>query len=289
VISADYTHILGLHEFRSQQINPIEGPWDPNQGSVPTGTRRLSPVFGSILGDPKLLAGITLADSADRSQYDELIIHYEHRSSRATFQASYTLARAAGFGGCSSGITGGAGSCAAPEQVDQPFAPGQWGPTSPDERHRVVLSGVFNLPYGIQASPILQAASARPYTLTAGVDCDGSGQTSVERAYVSSTTGAIVPCVSGKGAPAGAVQVPINSQRGEPLFDLDARFTKLFKLGRESRNLAVFAELYNITNRTNFGNVYNGNASSVLFEKPTGYLAGTAPSRQLQLGGRFTF
>lgn len=50
VLSADYTHILGLHELESLQINPIEGPWDPNQGSVPTGTRRLAPRIPTSAG-----------------------------------------------------------------------------------------------------------------------------------------------------------------------------------------------------------------------------------------------
>ena len=288
VISADYTHILGLHEFRGDQINPVEGPWDPNQGSVPTGTRRLSPILGSVLGDPKLLAAINISGSNDRSQYNELIIHFEHRSSRAAFQASYTLARGYGFGGTSAGITSGAGSTPAPQNLDQPFGPGEWGPVGTDERHRIVLSGVFTLPWGVQISPILQAASARPYNLTAGKDCNGDGQTN-DRAYFSNTTGAVVPCVAGAGAPAGATQVSINSQRGDATYDFDARFTKFFNLGAENRKLGLFAELYNITNHTNFGNLFNGNASSAAFKTPTGYVAGLPTSRQLQLGARFTF
>ena len=58
--------------------------------------------------------------------------------------------------------------------------------------------------------------------------------------------------------------------------------------------LAAFVELYNITNRANFGNNYGGTFSttSTTFEKPTGYLndgVSLPISRQLQLGARFTF
>jgi hypothetical protein len=244
--------------------------------------------------DPKLLAAINISGSNDRSQYNELIIHFEHRSNRAAFQASYTYAQGYGFGGTASGITSGAGSTPAPQNLDQPFGPGEWGPVAADERHRIVLSGVFTLPWGLQVSPIFQAASARPYNLTAGKDCNGDGQTN-DRAYISNTTGAIVACTPGvgagalAGAPAGSTQVSINSQRGDAIYDLDARFTKFFTLGKENRKLGLFAELYNITNHTNFGNLYNGNASSALFKTPTGYLAGLPSSRQLQLGARFTF
>ena len=46
---------------------------------------------------------------------------------------------------------------------DRPREPVQrreWGPTRLDERHRVVASGVFELPWDFQVAPILQYASA---------------------------------------------------------------------------------------------------------------------------------
>src|SRR5712692_1065028 len=206
-----------------------------------------------------------------------------HRSNRAAFQASYTLATAYGYGGSLAGIQGSANSTPVPQNVDLPFGPGEWGPAGQDERHRLVLSGVFSLPWGTQASPIFQMASARPYNLTAGRDCNADGQTN-DRAFVDPSTGAPLACNA-----AGAVQVAVNSQRGDPTYDLDARVTKFFNLGKETRKLGFFAEFYNITNKSNFGNVYNGNAASAAFKKPVGYLAGLPTSRQLQLGARFSF
>jgi len=81
----------------------------------------------------------------------------------------------------------------------------------------------------------------------------------------------------------------VNSERGQPSFVLDARVTKFFVLGRESRRLGLFAEFYNLTNRANFGAAYAGNALSTSFKQPIGYFSGLPPSRQLQLGARFTF
>jgi hypothetical protein len=83
--------------------------------------------------------------------------------------------------------------------------------------------------------------------------------------------------------------VGANSERGEPTWNLDARVTKLFNLGSGARKLGVFAELFNLTNRANFGNIFQGNSRSPLFRQPIGYLPGLPTSRQLQLGARLTF
>ena len=160
-----------------------------------------------------------------------------------------------------------------PINPDQPFGPGEWGPTLTDERHRFVVSGVFNLAWGIQASPVFQAGSARPYNLTAGTDLNKDGVNNDR--YIDPATGQ---------------QVSVNSQRGTATWDLDTRVTKFFTLGKEDRKIGFFAEFYDITNKVNFGNNYQGNAlTGAAFKQPTGYLGGFPSSRQMQLGARFLF
>ena len=131
--------------------------------------------------------------------------------------------------------------------------------------------GVFDLPYGIQLSPVYQAASARPYTLTAGQDLNRDG-TNNDR-YVDPATG---------------TQVAVNSQRGDPTSVFDLRTTKFFTLGGD-RRIGVFAEAFNLFNASNFGNSYTGNARSATFRQPTGFIPGIGYARQLQLGARFLF
>ena len=83
----------------------------------------------------------------------------------------------------------------------------------------------------------------------------------------------------------------INSGRGDPLLLMDMRATKFFTLGHERRRLGLFAEIFNLFNTVNFGENYQGNARSVLFRQPIGFLAGgqgTYPLT-LQLGARFEF
>jgi hypothetical protein len=277
VVSADYTHIDGRHEYRVRDINPIEGPWDPAAAASTYGTRRLAPRLQAVLGDGNLLGNVKLVTTANKSQYDELIVRLEQRRRRVTLQASYTLSRGYAYGGITSGLAIAGTSVPEPENTDQFFGPGEWGPTNTDERHRVVFSGVFELPAGIQVSPVLQAASARAYSLGAGFDTNGDSVqslgTSLGDHYID---------------PSGHT-VGVNSERGQPSFVLDARVTKFFVFGRGSRRLGLFAEVYNLTDRTNFGAAYAGNALSTSFKQPIGYFSGLPTSRQLQLGARFTF
>lgn len=271
-LSADFTHIDGFDEFRPQQINPILGPWDPTADPSRYGQRRLAQAFANAFGDPRILGSITMTCSCNESQFDEFIVHYEHRGTRATFQASYTLARAYAYGGQIANIAQGGGPAMQAVNQDQLFGPGEWGPASTDERHRVVFSAVLELPWGIQASPVFQAGSARPYNLLAGRDLNADGVNNDR--YVDPATGR---------------QVSVNSARGEPTYNADVRVTKFFDLGGTERRVGVFAELYNITNKANFANNVQGTATSRQFQQPIGYLNGLPQSRQLQIGARFSF
>ena len=130
---------------------------------------------------------------------------------------------------------------------------------------------MFELPWGVQLSPVFQAASARPYNLTAGTDLNADG-TNNDR-WIDPATG---------------TQVSYNAGRGDPTFVLDLRSTKFFELGGD-RKVGVFVELFNAFNTANFGGQYNGNARAVTFQQPTGFVPGIGYPRQLQLGARFLF
>jgi hypothetical protein len=91
--------------------------------------------------------------------------------------------------------------------------------------------------------------------------------------------------------PATGQTVSANSARGDSTQLLDMRVTKFVNLGADRRRLGLFAEFFNIFNTVNFGEQYNGNARSVLFNQPVGFLAGgygTYPFL-VQLGARFEF
>jgi hypothetical protein len=264
VASVDYTHIEGRNDFRVNEANPLIN-----------GVRLLAPQLQAVYGDPDRIGPLQIQRSNNKNRYDELAFLFERRMRRATFRATYVLAGAYAYGGQ---IAGSAYFTPAPSQWDQPFGPGEWGPTNTDERHRVVLFGVFELPYGLQASPVARIASARPYNLVSGFDNRGLSVGSgvlVER-YVDPATGQPVSAYSA---------------RGDNTFLTDVRVTKFLKLGTERRRIGLFAEFFNLFNTVNFGERYNGNARSTLFRQPINFLAngyGTYP-RLIQVGARFEF
>ena len=260
VLSVDFTHVVGRNDFKGLDINPLVN-----------GVRVLAPALAKVYGDPNLLGPTDVIASVNKSRYDQLLIQFQRRVPRATFQVHYTLSGAYAYGGVIGGGVGGTGPSARAQDAFNIFAPGEWGPTSTDERHRVVAFGVFDLPYGIQFSPVFQAVSARPYTLTAGTDLNRDGLNNDR--YIDPATGQ---------------QVSVNSQRGDPTTLLDLRATKFFALGGNQR-VGLFAEFFNVFNKANFGQGYNGNARSAVFKQPTGFITGIGYPRQLQLGARFLF
>ncbi len=255
-VSIDFTHTLGRSEKRRMNINPII-----------SGQRRLAPDFQRALGNPDYFSDVFILSANNKSRYDALTFLFQRRMPRLTVQAHYTLAGAYSYGG-SPGTRSGAG---APMIWDQPFAKGEWGPNGPDERHRFVFTGVIEGPAGIQISPVVQAASARPYNLTAGSDLNRDG-TNNDR-WVDPATGQ---------------QVSINSARGDKTFVFDMRTTKFIGLGGDKK-VGLFVEFFNLFNTVNFGGSYNGNGRSALFRTPTGYMPSIGYSRQVQLGARFLF
>jgi hypothetical protein len=166
-----------------------------------------------------------------------------------------------------------------------------------DERHKVVIAGVFDSPLkqsilaGFQLAPIFSYHSGHPFNLLAGGEVNGDNHTTNER-------------------PIGA---PRDTGLGYDYLDLDARLTWQHKLG-ENAKLLFTAEGFNIANRTNFASV--NNEVSPLFGLTPGFttfnvhgirpgsaLAGGGtdtpsvplsftsafPKRQVQLGVRVTF
>ncbi len=166
-----------------------------------------------------------------------------------------------------------------------------------DQRHKVVLAGVFDTPWkrnllsGFQLSPIVSAHSGHPFNLLAGGEVNGDNHTTNER-------------------PIGAAR---DTGLGPDYVDFDMRLTWGHKLW-ENANLLFTAEGFNVVNRTNFASV--NNEVNPLFGLTPGFTTfnvhgmrpgtvlaggGTAtsstplaftsafPMRQVQLGVRLSF
>lgn len=163
-----------------------------------------------------------------------------------------------------------------------------------DQRHRVVLSGVYQTKqYGDSTagkifsnfviSPIFNYGSGRPFNVLLGFDANGDGRSQSDR-----------PGTLGR-----------NTGIGESFYSLDARLSRRFKFS-ERQNLEILVEGFNLFNRTNFQGINNivgglslaernalgtGPARGIKGIAPTAPLGFTsaAAARQLQFGARFSF
>jgi hypothetical protein len=139
-----------------------------------------------------------------------------------------------------------------------------------DERHKVVIAGVFDSPWqqrilsGFQLAPIFSYHSGHPFNLLAGGEVNGDNHTTNER-------------------PIGA---PRDTGKGPDYVNFDIRLTWQHKLG-EKANLKVTAEGFNLANHTNFASV--NNEVGPLFGLSPGFttfsVSGTRPGSALAGGG----
>ena len=145
-------------------------------------------------------------------------------------------------------------------------------PSTGDERHRAVLSGVGDLPFGFKLSGVFIVATPRPFVATDGRDLNGD-------------TNFTNDFLNGK---ADRTIRPENSwENMYRTFDL--RLAKAIGLGGD-RKLSVSAEAFNIFNFTNYsawdGRQREGNGNvRAGFNQYTGVFA----PRQAQVGMRYEF
>ena len=159
------------------------------------------------------------------------------------------------------------------------------GPATHDQRHRLVLSGVYLLPGAVQLSGIATAASGRPYTPLAGADLNGDGNGGAfpsDRARVSPTD--------------ESTSVDRNSQTAAAQYNVDLRVSRKFKFGRKA-SLEVMLDAFNLFNRVSFFEDSNQSSFTIFGAGaypsnplPTyGKYTLTLPPRQVQLAAKITF
>ncbi len=282
VIEAEYVHVLGLHGNKTINVNPVL----PIGGNPANGSARpLSSVFAAA--NLPVLASVRDEQSINRSRYDGFNISYRQQMVRhLSLNANYTLAKAQSYG------VGGGSFRNYPQDPRNPFSPFEYGPTPNDERHHVTVSAIADLPWGIQLAPILQFGSARPYSLTSQTDTLGFGSGDQNRAVVipNNAPGTFLTGAAGRACYfAGTCHVaPVDSLRGDPFFQLDTRLSKNFKLG-ETRNLQIIAQAFNLSNRANYGNDFDGTVGSPTFGQPVGFINPTSTNIPRSLAGEFGF
>jgi len=126
----------------------------------------------------------------------------------------------------------------------------------------------------------MQLASARPYNAVQGIDVFGwgSGRGAAHvfllkdkpddlLATKDMTAAQLRACL----AAGTCYQAPYNMLRGQTFFQLDTRVTKNIRLG-EGKSLKLIFQAFDLTNRANFGNNYDGTVRNATFRQPIGFI-----------------
>jgi hypothetical protein len=298
VVEIEYTHVLGLHENKTINIDQKVPTGTDASGNVIL-TRPLDAAFAAA--SQPLLASVRNEESINRSRYDGVNFSFRKRmSQRFSVNANYTLAWAYGYD------AGGGPTTIFRNYARNgylPLAPYEWGPTSNDERHHVTVSGIVDMWKGFQLAPILQFGSARPYNLTNSSNTlnTGGGTSNAVVVPVSSPTNWFAYAGNNTGAQNcyyltnNCTIANYDPLRGDPFFELDMRLAKNVKI-REKMNLQFVAQAFNLTNRANYGNNFSGDISTAadgFFGHPQGFInpssSNTPRSLWSEFGVRFTF
>jgi hypothetical protein len=137
-------------------------------------------------------------------------------------------------------------------------------PTSTDERHRIVLSGIVGLPWDILASTLLTLGTGLPFTITDESLGAGPNERRVLR---------------NQGEPEGTF----------PYTSWDVRLEKDFPIGSVVR-AGVIAEVFNLTNHHNYG-CYDGFIPTLPATNPRFGIGNCTidQPRRFQFGARVSF
>ena len=279
-VSADLLYVRGKKQIGTLDYNPII----PSLGAG----RRPNDVNG-VAGTS---AAVLQYTSFGETEYRGVTLALNRRlANRYQFLVSYTLSKAEdnstdfqsafipqniGRGRDPNNFTG----------LPIGFDPrSDWGPATHDQRHRLVVSGLYQLPYDFNFSTIITAASGRPYTPLAGADLNGDGD------------GGAFPADRARTNPADpSTAVGRNSGTMRSQFIVDARLSRRFQLG----GFAVegIVDGFNLLNRVNYTEINNIFGRGAFPNDPQKDAAGRVtygvyeqalPGRQIQLGAKIIF
>jgi len=213
--------------------------------------------------DPDYTAIVRYA-SEGRSEYRSLRIGLNGTLAGGHLvAASFALVDAEGFGLVWPGI-------ATPS--DPADLEAEWGPSGTDERYRLVVSGVFRLPWGLTLAPFYEYGSGVPWNRVLGYDANG------DLWFDDRADG-----------------VGHNDQDGPPFRQLNLRVSKTFTLAQGE--LEVIVEGFNVFDTTNYDvtsvvnamNVFDPSVGEYVPNPRLGAYTATHPPREVQLGLRYSF
>src|SRR5258706_11421430 len=218
------------------------------------------PIYNrNIRPNPRFNQINDIASSA-RATYNALIIAVQKRYSKhMQLQASYTYAHQRDNSGDSFNRVQGLVA------QDSLNLKQDYGYSIQDIRHRAVLSGVFDLPWGIALSQTIMWQTGVPYNGVLRTDANNDGIFN-DRPYTN------------------GVSAPWNGYRQPRYFNWNLRLLKAFPIRKETRKLEVSTEFFNLTNASNFSTT-----NTTLGAATFGVKNVPGTPFQMQLGVRYKF
>jgi hypothetical protein len=282
VLTVGYLGVRGEHLTRTRDINLY--PEVPVQGTFSNGTPvtflrhpgRVNPAFGRI----------SVFDSGADSIYHGGFVQVQKRFSQ-NFQAAvgYTFSKVIDDDPDFTSVVVGTDDYKNAQDTLNPNL--ERGRGNADIRHRLALSGLWDINYGhslkngvargllsgYQLALITSVQSGTPYTITVGGDVNNDANSRSDR-----------PPYVGR-----------NTIDGPSFAAVDLRFSREIPLFTERARLRLIFEGFNLTNRANYSAIaqgqYNFNATTRVFTPTTNFLArtNTFDPRILQLAAKITF
>jgi hypothetical protein len=275
-LTTNYVHAHGYNQLGTIDYNPVVV-------SLGAGRRPLD-----VGGVPGTSASVLEYAGFGETWYDGMTVAVTKRFSGGRgFSVSYTLSKATDtstdFQSTFLPQDNGRGrNPNDPNGLPLGFDPdGERGSSLRDQRHRLVLSGLYVAHYGINISTVTTVESGRPYNILSGVDLNGDGN------------GGAIP------GPDRPLRVPgdLSSSIGRDAGTLptqvtvDVRVSRRMPLGGH-RSVDAIVEVFNLFNRANFIDVNNifGTDSYPSQPLPTfGQFQQAGPPRQAQLALKVNF
>jgi hypothetical protein len=211
--SATFINSRSFHLLRARNINaPLPGTFIPG-------------VAGSGVYPLGNTSNIYEYESSGRLNQNQLLLGIGNRLNR-TFSifARYSLGKA-------ESDTDGTGSFPA-NQYD---LSSEWGRSSFDVRHRFIVGGTINAPWGLRLSPLVMLTSGRPFNITTGRDTNGDSLFTERPAFATDLTkpGVIVTrfgAFDPNPAP-GQELIPRNYGDGPAFFNVNLGLSRTFGFG----------------------------------------------------------
>jgi hypothetical protein len=221
-MSADYIHQQGVHGYRRYEYT--------------AGYTLFSPLFPQDQASQMAnVPNLAVFKADNRSSYNAMMLRVQGNVNRRfNLTSTYVLASAKTWGCVLGELWDYVNGVCNPQN---PFGPGDYGPSGEDVVSRFSLAGIVYIPGGFQVSTLIQAETARPITLTTPVDVNGFGDPTNNRAVIN------------------GVQTTMDQFRGTPYVQVDLRVTRPFTV-KERWQILPFVEFFNLFNRNNPGANY---------------------------------